>query len=261
MAEGRIGVGPRVAATLMATVALTGVVAASGGAFDSPSPTTTTSSAPTTAPTTSTTHAKDLPSAQVLAMCFGSGTKRSPEATVRIEPLGKNDEADGLVKITVDRTPISGGCESGVVFCATGRTPDASSQVPSDVVEGSGKFELENQQPSPDAGKGDPQAPDLLKLSVRRSSQDPSQADWILTEVRPESCSRSASNSGTKKQPESEGTTGSSTTASPRVAVPPVVRTEDPQPPQPVGPAPKTAQNSPASAENGTTADQPDREP
>lgn len=178
MAEGRIGVGPRVAAILMATVVLTGVVAASGGAFDSPSPTTSTVS--------TTTPAKDPPSVEVLVSCFGRATDRdraadeAPMAVARIESAGKGDST-GLVTISLVRHPVGEGCLPNLTFCTAAVPRTILESVSKAAVEGTGWFELE--RPSQQL-----QVSRRLKLTIRQRMNGSRFKDSVIPSVKPTAC-------------------------------------------------------------------------
>lgn len=130
MAAGLKGVGPRVALTLVATVALTVVVSAVGGSAGPWGTSTTTS----TSTTSSTTQPQVDGGVAMLHRCFGKG---DVNATLVPEPL-----ATRLILRRMDRPA---GCSEGWSLCTTARpVPEPGTQV-------DGEFHLGSDQVKADA--------------------------------------------------------------------------------------------------------------
>jgi len=137
MAVGRIGAGPRVAATLMATVVLTGVVAASGGAFDSPAPTTSTTTAGEPRP-----NSADQPAVTYLMLCYSSVPNEGQATSAVVAPVSERGELPGSVRIELTRSPQSRpSCNGFESFCARGLPLDPSGRRPSHRLEGQAVIE------------------------------------------------------------------------------------------------------------------------
>ncbi len=153
MAVGRFGVVPRVVLTLVATLVLTGVVTAAGGAFAS-DPATTTTAASTTTTTT-------VPSAKVLGallLCFGDEDLAEVEISTIVSSVRL------LSQVTVASDDVPQGCRREMTFCTEGRPVDIPGGASVQEVSGAARIES--------TGEGESQIATITIVKSVESSSD-----------------------------------------------------------------------------------------